>query len=298
MAGSGQGALDLAYLRAHPQVVPMLVQHQRIRATPLPGGDTCVAEMLTLDTGETLFAKSMQGAPAGFFAAEAAGLAWLAESHGPPTPEVIAVSQELLLLEWVPPGEPTAKAADRFGSDLARLHLVGAPTFGATWLGFIGPLQLDNTSLGQQVWAEFFAARRIEPYLRAALDVGRITGADGAAVSALLARLGSLGVPEEPPARLHGDLWSGNLLWSVGGPVYLIDPAAHGGHRESDLAMLALFGAPHLDRILSAYDEVAPLGSGWRERLGLHQLFPVLVHAVMFGGSYGAQAGALARRFL
>lgn len=295
---AGQDELDLAYLRAHPQVVPMMVRHQRIRATPLPGGDSCVAELFTLDTGEAIFAKSREAAPPGFFAAEAAGLAWIADAAVIPTPEVIAVSEELLLLEWVPPGEPTASAAERFGANLAGLHQAGAEGYGAPLPGYIGSLTMDNDGVSSGEWVEFFAVRRIEPYLRAAQDVGHISAADSDAVSALVARLDSLGVPPEPPARLHGDLWSGNVHWSAGGAAYLIDPAAHGGHRESDLAMLALFGVPFLDRILAAYDEVAPLGSGWRDRVGLHQLFPVLVHAVMFGGSYGAQAGALARRYL
>lgn len=295
---TADGTLDLAYLRAHPQIVPMMVRHQRIRATPLPGGDSCVAELFTLDGGEAVFAKSRDGAPAGFFAAEAAGLAWIAQASVIPTPEVIAVTDDLLLLEWVPRGEPTAQAAERFAADLAGLHGAGAPAFGAPWPGFIGRLAMDNASVDSGRWLDFFAERRIEPYLRAARDAGHIAPEDSAEVSALLARLDSLGVPPEPPARLHGDLWSGNVHWSAAGPAYVIDPAAHGGHRESDLAMLELFGAPFLDRILAAYDEAAPLGSGWQERVALHQLFPVLVHAVMFGGSYGRQAGALARRYL
>ena len=107
---------------------------------------------------------------------------------------------------------------------------------------------------------------------------------------------GQLSVPDAEPARLHGDLWSGNVLWSADGPV-LIDPAAHGGHRETDLAMLDLFGLPHLDRVLAAYDETWPLDDGWRERVPLHQLHPLLVHAALFGGGYGAQAVAAARRY-
>ena len=298
MAGWVDGSLDLAYLRAHPHVVPMMVRHQRIRATPLPGGDSCVAELFTLDGGEAIFAKSREGAPDGFFAAEAAGLAWIADAAAIPTPEIIAVSDELLLLEWVPGGEPTVGAAERFGTDLAALHLAGADEFGASWPGFIGRLAMDNAAVTTGEWSEFFAVRRIEPYLRAAREAGRISAEDGAAVSVLLTRLHSLGVPPEPPARLHGDLWSGNVHWAADGRTYLVDPAAHGGHRESDLAMLALFGVPFLDRILAAYHEAAPLGPGWRDRVGLHQLFPVLVHAVMFGGSYGAQAGLLARRYI
>ena len=101
----------------------------------------------------------------------------------------------------------------------------------------------------------------------------------------------------EPPARLHGDLWSGNVLWTADAAV-LIDPAAHGGHREADLAMLALFGAPHLERVLAAYAEAAPLADGWRDRVLLHQVHPLLLHAVLFGGGYGAQAVRAAARYV
>ncbi|MGE5691596.1 MAG: fructosamine kinase family protein, partial [Pseudomonadota bacterium] len=101
--------------------------------------------------------------------------------------------------------------------------------------------------------------------------------------------------PAEPPARLHGDLWSGNVLWS-GGRAYVIDPIAYGGHREVDLAMLALFGNP-APALLRAYDEVHPRAPGHEERVALWQLLPLLVHAVLFGGSYGAAVDRAARRY-
>ena len=103
---------------------------------------------------------------------------------------------------------------------------------------------------------------------------------------------------DAPPARIHGDLWSGNVLVTAAGFV-LIDPAAHGGHRITDLAMLDLFGAPYLDRILSAYESAASwLPPRWRSLIGLHQLHPLLVHAAIFGGGYGARAVAIARHYL
>jgi fructosamine-3-kinase len=105
-----------------------------------------------------------------------------------------------------------------------------------------------------------------------------------------------IGGPEEPPSRVHGDLWNGNVLWSEDGAV-LIDPAAHGGHRESDLAMLALFGLPFLEPLLAAYHEVHPLAAGWRERVGLHQLYPLLVHAVLFGRGYAQRALTIAETY-
>ena len=129
------------------------------------------------------------------------------------------------------------------------------------------------------------------PYVRTARDAGTLDAAEVAVLEQAAARVAA---PVEPPARLHGDLWSGNVLWAPDG-VWLIDPAAHGGHRETDLAMLALFGCPYLEAVLAAYDEAAPLADGWRARVPMHQLFPLLVHVVLFGRSYVGQAVAAAR---
>jgi fructosamine-3-kinase len=232
-----------------------------------------------------------------FFATEAAGLRWLRVPGGPPLPEVLAVTDTGISMTRIPHGHATATAAEEFGTRLARLHAVGAPAFGAAPPdapgpdGWIGDLPMPYAQ--RATFAEFWALDRIAATAAMARDRGGLTpaeaGAADRAVEAILA--GSIDVgPPEPPARLHGDLWSGNLLWAPDGLVWLIDPAAHGGHRESDLAMLALFGAPHLDRIIGAYDDAAPLAPGWRARVGLHQAWPLLVHAALFGGGYGASA--------
>lgn len=282
--------LDWDYVRAHPQNLARLIEHQRIRTTPLPGGDTCAAERLTLDDGTSVFAKSHAAAPEGFFASEAAGLGWLAAAGAVPVPEAIAVTEAALLLTWIEPGRPSVAEAEAFGRSLAALHRAGAEAFGAPWQGFIGRLPMDNTLATD--WPEFYAGQRVLPFVRDAVDARRMSSGDAASVERALR---DLDVPVEPPARLHGDLWSGNVLWSASGAAYVVDPAAHGGHRETDLAMLALFGLPYLERVLGAYAEVFPLADGWQERVGLHQLHPLVVHAVMFGGGYGAQAAAVAR---
>jgi fructosamine-3-kinase len=130
------------------------------------------------------------------------------------------------------------------------------------------------------------------------LERGTLSASGARAVERVCCRIADLAGPAEPPARLHGDLWSGNVHWAADGRVWLIDPAAHGGHRETDLAMLHLFGCPFLDRVLLGYQEAAPLADGWQRRIPLHQLFPLLVHVELFGRSYADQAVTAARRAL
>ena len=222
-------------------------------------------------------------------------------NRGAPVPEVVAATGERLVLAWIEPGRPTPGAAEQFGRELARTHRHGAPRFGAPWPGAIGPLPLDNRPVDSEAghpWCSFYVGRRIEPFLRLAVDTGSIAGGDRRAVEQVIDRIAELSGPPEEPSRIHGDLWSGNLVWGADGRVWLVDPAAHGGHRETDLAMLALFGTPHLDRIVDAYDEEWPLAPGHQDRVALHQLHPLLVHAALFGPSYGARAGSAARRAL
>jgi fructosamine-3-kinase len=288
-------AVDLAYLRAHPQHLPTFLTHQRIRETPVGGGHVCAASRLTLDDGTSLFTKTWPSGdpPEHFFAAEAAGLEWLREAGTAPIPEVLVALPEMLALEWIDAGPASAAAAERFGRDLAGLHRAGADAFGADWTGFLGPLTQDNTpSAGP--WGPWFAERRLRPYLRISADSGALSAADVAVVERVISRIEGYG-GDEPPARIHGDLWPGNVLWAADGRAWLIDPAAHGGHRETDLAQLALFGgAPHLETILSAYGEVWPLEDGWRGRVPLHQLHLLLVHTAAFGGAYRTAVRAAA----
>jgi fructosamine-3-kinase len=285
--------VDLAYLRAHPQQLPAFLTHQRIRETPVSGGSICVAQRLTLEDGSSVFAKSLPAAPDGFFAAEAAGLTWLRAADAVPVPEVYAVFADMLAMEWVEPAAPSIVAAERFGRELALLHRSGAPSFGfaGARAGFIGRLPLDN-AVTREPWASWFAARRLEPFLKMSVDSGALSSADSALVNRAAERLSSLG-GDEPPARIHGDLWPGNVVWAAD-RAWLVDPAAHGGHRETDLALLGLFGGiAFYDRVLASYDETWPLSAGWRERAPAHQLYLLLVHTALFGAGYrGAVLGA------
>ncbi|MFE5601780.1 fructosamine kinase family protein [Streptomyces coelicoflavus] len=262
---------------------------------PLSGALTEVG----LDDGRTVMVKLVDGP--GAARAEAAGLRWLSDAGTVRVPVVHGADGSRLVSDRVTQGPPSTRAAVRFGRELAGLHAAGAPAFGAAPPGgpveaYIGLAPMRNVP-GDD-WPGWYAAHRVLPYLRRAVDAGTVRASEAADVERVCERLPELAGPEEPPARLHGDLWSGNVLWGADGHVHLIDPAAHGGHRETDLAMLRLFGCPHLDRILAGYEETAPLAEGWAGRVGLHQLFPLLVHAVLFGRGYAEQAVAAARAAL
>nr|WP_234439820.1 fructosamine kinase family protein [Streptomyces bicolor] len=254
---------------------------------------------VTLDDGRVVMVKRGDGDRAA--QAEAAGLRWLADAGTVRIPAVHGHDGRWLVTDRVVTGRPGAAAAERLGRELAALHATGAPAFGAPPPGgpedaYIGLAPMRNVT-GPD-WPRWYAEHRVLPYLRRAVDEGTLRSAETPVIERVCERLPELAGPAEPPARLHGDLWNGNVLWGADGHAWLIDPAAHGGHRETDLAMLHLFGCPHLDRLLDGYREAAPLADGWRDRISLHQLFPLLVHAVLFGRGYAEQALAAAESAL
>ncbi|QXN95693.1 fructosamine kinase family protein [Nocardia iowensis] len=209
-------------------------------------------------------------------------------------PEVLAADDRMIVLPWLDDSGPSATTADKFGRELAALHTNSPGEFGAPWPGWIADLPLDNTP-SPGPWAQWYAERRLAPYLP---DAATHLGQDGIRLlEQVIDRIDTLAGPPEPPARIHGDLWSGNIVWTADRAM-LIDPSAHGGHRETDLALLALFGAPHLDRIRAAYHETHPLADGWRTRIPLHQLHHLLVHVILFGPSYRSQTLAAAKAAL
>jgi fructosamine-3-kinase len=254
---------------------------------------TTTAHRRLVGSEQWAFVKEDDRAPPDFFEAEARSLRWLAETQTVLVPRVLSVDRTSIAVAAIEPGTPTEMGAERFGRQLAHLHLHEAGAFGAQWPGFIGPLPLENGTA--MSWATFYVNYRVLPFLGQARDAGFIDRAGSEAIEAALTDLDQLPGATETARRIHGDLWSGNLVWDTDDHVWVIDPAAHGGHRETDLAMLALFGAPHLARIVTSYCEEAPLAPDWQARIGLHQLHPLLVHAVLFGSSYANQAVEVAR---
>ncbi len=275
-----------------------------VRAThPLSGGDVAISARLELADGEMLFAKTHPGAPPGFFRTEAIGLRWLRDTGDVAVPEVLAVSDgdpltgasNMLVLEWIDVAANraalTARADVELGRGLAEMHARGIECFGRVDRRSTGSRGLPNEPCSS--WAEFYATQRLLPLAELALAGRALPSAVIGQLEGLAGRLADVGGPAESPSLLHGDLWAGNRLIDVRGRSWLIDPAAHGGHRESDLAMMRLFGGFGSD-CFESYAEVFPLADGWEERVALHQIAPLVVHAIKFGGGYvGAASDAI-----
>ena len=273
----------------------------------------------------------------GRIAYEVAGLAWLAEASDPGAAVVPVLDHGATWLEEprVVSVSPSAQDAETFGRALAHTHAAGATHLGAAPDGYSGDGWMGEAHLSlperpsargeagganradsaeatpasspRESWGAFYARERIAPYL----DTRVFTASERHLIERLCERLDSGDLDHGQPrlvadaiarredvgaARTHGDLWNGNVMWTPGGAV-LIDPAAQGGHAEEDLAALAVFGCPHYERILAAYDEASPLEDGWCERIALHQAHIIMIHCAVFGRTYVPDAVAIARRY-
>lgn len=277
--------------------------HQVQSANRVSGGDLNDAWRVELEDGTAAFIKTSADAKPGGYAAEARGLRWLSEPGALDTPAILAEvdpppgedhdGPRLLALEWIEEGSLGPAGEEDLGRGLARVHDTGTMVYGGDGPLRLGPLEIANEPA--ETWPEFYAERRIRPLAREAEAKKALPQNTMQALDRVCDRLPDLAGPEEAPARLHGDLWSGNVLADSKGKPYLIDPAAYGGHREIDLAMLRLFGGPS-KRCFDAYAEVSPLADGHLERVPLWQLFPLLVHAVLFGGGYGSSVARIASK--
>jgi fructosamine-3-kinase len=263
------------------------------RAVPVGGG--CINNGLRLDTeAGPLFLKLNPDCRADMFAREAEGLAALAGVPGSVrVPAILLTGRAFLLQEFVSPAPRAADYWEQAGRCLATLHGRTAPRFGFEHDNYIGLTPQPNpwTESG----FEFFAGQRLGYQARLAERSGLLGPADLKALAALAARLERL-VPAQPASLLHGDLWSGNLHVGPAGEPVLIDPAVHYGWAEADLAMLTLFGSPP-ESFFGAYCSVRPLAPGWRDRLGLYNLYHLLNHLNLFGGSYAGSVRTVLGRY-
>ncbi len=266
----------------------------------LIGGDINIALRCRLADGRTVFVKTNPNPPRGMFQAEARGLEWLRAAGALRIPEVLAVpeadaAEQFLVLEHLAAGRRVPEFDQRCGEGLAALHrsLPSDASFGLEHDNFIGRLGQRNQARGAAAsdWAEFYVAQRLEPQLALAQQSGLAPTSLRQRLSKLFSRVAALVGAPEPPARLHGDLWGGNLHTDEAGQPVLIDPAAYAGHREVDLAMMKLFGG-FSPAVFESYQAAYPLQPGHEQRVGLYQLYPLLVHLNLFGASY---VGAIER---
>lgn len=260
---------------------------------PLSGGDISRAWSADFDDGTHAFVKHHpQGAR--MFEAEAMGLRWIAQAQAVRVPEVLACDRDLLILEYIESAPPADDSHERMGRGLAALHQAGASAFGGVPDNFIATLAQSNVDTND--WATFYAEQRLRPVTRECIDRGQLPASFTRELDAVLQRLPQRCGPTEPPARLHGDLWSGNAMFDRRGTPVLFDPSVHGGHREIDLAMMQLFGG-FSARTFAAYDEAYPRSPQHEDRVELYQLYPVLVHVALFGGGYANTARRIVRRY-
>ncbi len=271
-------------------------------AEPVTGG--CIHQTARLATNlrEDFFLKWAEDPASDAFAAEADGLHALRDATDLTVPEVIGHSDAgenpaWLLLEYVPPGKTAPDYAERLGESLAVLHEAREGPYGWHRSNYIGSLPQANRTMDD--WPAFWWAERLEPQLALAGDNGRLAGLNREWAK-LESKLPTLlaGAAEDGRSFLHGDLWSGNVYPGPDGTPVLVDPAVYRGHREVDLAMTELFGGfPRA--FYAAYEHRRPLTDGYEDiRRNVYQLYPLLVHVNLFGGTYVDRAEGALRRAL
>ena len=258
----------------------------------------CISQCYKVQTNKDAFFLKINDSAdhALLLEAEMKGLQLLSKAVTGITPAIIGSESlhnySLLMLEWLEPGKPDALSWLRLAKELARLHLHTQSTFGLDHANFIGSLPQDNSP--QHDWIDFFILRRLEPQLKRAIDDKKLPVEMNRSFEKLFARLEAF-FPAEKPALLHGDLWSGNILTGSDAVFRLIDPAVYYGHREMDLAMTKLFGGFDTG-YYDGYHEYFPLEAGWEDRIPVQQLYPLLVHINLFGGSYAAAVSRIINR--
>ncbi|NVK03214.1 MAG: fructosamine kinase family protein [Flavobacteriia bacterium] len=262
--------------------------------TPLSGGD--IHSVFSFELEGTKYAIKVNDAmPSDVFEKEAAGLKALAECPALNVPKVLQEGShnevDFLLLEYIENG--TGAVDFEFGDHLAELHKMTSSSFGWESDNYIGSLPQVNTPTPS--WQEFFVEYRLNVRVKELRDAGAVSRADISIFDSLAARFEER-IPKESPSFLHGDLWSGNALVDNSGQTWLIDPAVYYGHREMDLAMMKLFGG-FSEGVFRAYNERFPLEPEWKSRVQLNQLYPMLVHAVLFGGHYVRSSVDIARTY-
>jgi len=261
------------------------------------GGDFADSHCVTLSDQRRVFVKTHSNPPKHFFTTEATGLRWLSDTGSVSIPEVWLVSDDppCLALEWIEEGARVTSGEEALGQQLAKLHQSPFPCFGRTDERTTGSLAVPNTPTDD--WVSFYRERRLRPLMALAADRSALSSSTLSKLSTLSEQLDRFAPTPEAPSLVHGDLWAGNRIVDTDGQSWLIDPAAHGNHREFDLSMMRLFGG-YGERCFAAYNETYPLDPDWVDRIPLFQLAPLIVHAIKFGGHYASATDDAVSRYV
>ena len=269
----------------------------------ISGGDVNDAYELVLTTGERVFMKSNRRSDASFFTAEAEGLSAIAQTGAIGTPHVLGCGTDkgraFLLLQFVTGKSRVSDYWENFGRQLAKMHMaetkeyVTGGVYGFNSDNYIGHSNQINTPHND--WIGFFRDCRLDVQFRMAEKY--FDSAEHRQINRLLDRLDTLLIEPEYPSLLHGDLWSGNFMTGDDGEAWLIDPAVYVGHAEADIAMTELFGG-FSETFYSAYREIAPMQAGYEDRRDLYNLYQLLNHLNMFGGSYLSSVMRIVRKYV
>jgi protein-ribulosamine 3-kinase len=264
-------------------------------ASSLSGGCINHVHRLKTSQGDFCIKYNLRDRFPGMFIAEADGLDLLKSAGEITVPGVVgtgeAGSYSYILLEYIDSGKRNPQFMQDFGQSLARLHKHTAGYFGHIIDNYMGSLPQSNFK--HLTWNSFFVGERLKKQVD--LAAGYFSNSDLSAFDRVYSRLDEL-IPAEPPALVHGDLWGGNYMVGENGRACLIDPAVYYGHREVDIAMTTLFGGFD-DTFYSAYHEEYPLEKGWRQRLDIFKLYPLLIHLNLFGSGYLGSIAGIIRRF-
>lgn len=275
---------------------------EKLRITPktinaVHGGDINEAFCITTETQQFFLKINKTQANTDMLAKEANGLNKLRAHIQLKVPQVLQTGlvgkHQFLLLEWLDKVPPLKESYYRFGSAIAQLHREHQPYFGFEENNYIANLHQVNTLFNN--WPEFYTNCRILPLIKNLADSGRLTSKDIVQAEKFCVAVKNI-FPEENPALLHGDLWSGNYISTSEQEFAIFDPAVYYGHREMDMAMTKLFGGFPIE-FYRGYNDVYPLEKEWPERLRYAQLYPLLVHAILFGGHYIGNVRAILRDF-
>lgn len=260
---------------------------------PVGGGCINNGARIVTASGRSFFLKTNAHCPPDMFAREAEGLEALAVADGPRVPRVFLIGADFLLIEDLRPARQSVHYWSEMGRQLALLHAHTSPQFGFSHDNYIGSTPQPNP------WTDdglaFFAQHRLMFQAELAGRQHLLSSGEVQQVERLSARLQEY-IPPQPASLIHGDLWSGNLLTDENGAPALIDPAAHYGWAEADLAMMTLFGAPP-EAFFRAYTEARPLPTGWRARFPLYNLYHLLNHLNLFGQGYYGQVMSIIRQW-